>query len=301
MSLLARLFVVSVVMIWGFNFVVIRWGMEGIDPITMTTLRFLLTAVPLIFFIKKPNVNLSIVALYGILFGAGLWGVVNIAVSLGTPAGMSSLLLQSSVFFTLLAAIVVFKETLPLKNTLGIAMAFVGFIVILLYRQSSLPLLGGMLVLVAALFWTVCNVIVRQHKPENVVGFIVWSSLFVPIPVLLFSLAQSYFLNGNIDFAHIIQLPDMKGWVSILFQSYVTTLFGYGIWTWAIAKHGLSNVAPFSLLVPISGLFSGWVIYDETLSTSSIVGAVLIMLGLILLSIPSFKSPKVLGTKNNNA
>jgi len=71
-----------------------------------------------------------------------------------------------------------------------------------------------------------------------------------------------------------------------LFQSYVTTLFGYGVWTWAIGKHGLVNVAPFSLLVPTSGLIFGWLLYGETLSSISIVGSMLILAGLALLSIP---------------
>ncbi|MEI6896983.1 MAG: EamA family transporter [Psychromonas sp.] len=289
MSLIARLLVITVVITWGFNFVVIRWGMEGIDPFTMTTLRFLLTSLPLVFFIKKPNIKLSIVALHGTLFGAGLWGLVNIAVSIGTPAGLASLLLQASAFFTLLAAVYLFEESLSFNKKVGLTVAFSGFLIILFYRQISLPLFGGFLILVAAVFWTLCNIIIRKYKPENAVSFIVWSSLFVPIPVLLISLVQSYFTKGVIDIESIISFPTTNGWLSILFQSYVITLFGYGVWTWAITKHGLSNVAPYSLLVPVSGLLSGWFFYNETLSTTSLIGVALIMLGLCLLSFPNLK------------
>ena len=54
MNLKEHLLAIAVVLIWGFNFVVIRWGIEDVHPMTMTMLRFLLTAIPMVFFVKKP-------------------------------------------------------------------------------------------------------------------------------------------------------------------------------------------------------------------------------------------------------
>ena len=51
MKLKEHVLAMLVVLIWGFNFVVIRWGIEDLHPLTMTLLRFLLTAIPMIFFI----------------------------------------------------------------------------------------------------------------------------------------------------------------------------------------------------------------------------------------------------------
>lgn len=302
MSFTARMLVITVALIWGFNFVIIRWGIEDVDPMMMTVLRFIFTSVPLVFFIKRPTIKLSVLATYGICFGAGIWGLVNLSIALGMPSGMASLLLQSSAFFTILVALVLFKEKLPVAKSLGIGLAFVGFALVLIYRGSSVPIAGVFLVLLAAVFWTICNVIIKLHKPKNVVSFIVWSSLFVPLPILFFSFAQDYYMTGAADLEHLIQMPSAKAWVSILFQSYVTTLFGYGVWTWAIGKHGLANVAPFSLLVPVAGLFFGWLFYSETLSTIAIVGSALILLGLALLSavsIPFFGLLNTAGKKQS--
>lgn len=154
---------------------------------------------------------------------------------------------------TVLAAVFLFKESLRTKQTVGIIIALTGFIVICMFKSNALSYLGMGLMLLAAIFWTLCNIIIKVTKPKEVVSFTVWSSLFVPIPILLLSFIYAVFCG--IDFDTLVQMPTVKGWVSIGFQAIVATLFGYAIWTHLISKHGLAMVTPYSLLVPISGLF----------------------------------------------
>ena len=285
MTVLHKVLVICVALLWGINFVVIRWGIEEVDPYVMTALRFTFVAFPAVFFVPRPKVPLSVLALYGILFGGGVWGMVNIAVFLGTPAGSASLLLQLSAFLSVIAALVFFKETLSRSKSVGIICAFIGFAVIFAFRNESLPLIGIVIMFVAASSWTACNMIIKKAKPDNVLGFVIWSSLFVPIPVLLVPLFEAYSSSNVGGFVNLFAITSIKGWVSILFQSFLTTLVGYGIWTWAIMRHGLVNVAPYSLLVPVSGLFFGWLFYHEVMSAPEITGALLIFFGLILISV----------------
>ena len=285
MSVINKFLVILITLIWGFNFVVIKWGIESIDPLTMTTFRFFFTAIPLIFFIKKPAVPMFSVALYGVLFGIGLWGVVNMAITLGMTAGMASLLLQTSAFLSVIAGYVFFGESISHIKKLGILFAFVGFCILVLLHNQSIPKLSIFLMFIAAIFWTICNTIIKIKKPDNVISFIAWSSLFVPIPVILISLFYHYVYFGEVTWIYFIQIPDLKGWSSILFQSFITTLLGYGIWTMLINKHGLSSVAPYSLLVPIFGLFFGWLIYHEQLALNEILGSLLVIIGLVFLTI----------------
>lgn len=285
MSVIHKFLVILITLIWGFNFVVIKWGIESIDPITMTILRFFFTAIPLIFFIKKPAVPLFSVALYGVLFGIGLWGVVNMAITLGMTAGMASLLLQNSAFLSVITGFMFFGESISHIKKLGILFAFVGFCILVLSHDQSIPKLSLFLMFIAALFWTMCNTIIKIKKPDNVISFIAWSSLFVPIPVILISFIYHYVYFAEVSWINLMQIPDLKGWSSILFQSFITTLIGYGIWTMLINKNGLSSVAPYSLLVPLFGLFFGWLIYHEQLAPNEIIGALFVIIGLIFLSI----------------
>ncbi|WP_163576220.1 EamA family transporter [Halomonas faecis] len=291
MNFTSRLLVVLVALLWGFNFVVIRWGIEDIDPATMTALRFFFTAFPLIFFVKRPNVKLGVLALYGILFGAGVWGLVNLSVALGTPAGHASLLLQLSAFLTVIAGLLKYAEPFTLVKKVGIGIAFLGFATVVFNKGNAVSSFGVALVFLSAGFWTICNMIIKSYKPDNVVGFIVWSSLFVPIPfgaVMLLSQSGEG-TTTYIGYISGFSLPTMKGWASIFFQAFATTLLGYGIWSYSISRYGLSNVAPYSLLVPISGLFFGWLLYQEVLSSGEIVGSALVIIGLALLSVNNLK------------
>ena len=283
MNLKEHLLAIAVVLIWGFNFVVIRWGIEDVHPMTMTMLRFLLTAIPMVFFVKKPDVPIRYVFSYGVIFGAGVWGLANLAIFLGTPVGIASLLLKMSPFSTVLAAVVIFKETLGVKQRVGIVIALIGFLAICIFKSNNLSYLGIGLMLLSAILWTICNIIIKVTKPKDVVSFTVWSSLFVPIPIILIS--YIYALFSGVDFNTLVQIPSIKGWISIGFQAVVVTLLGYAVWTHLISKHGLATVTPYSLLIPISGLFFAWLFYGETLSKVELGGSILILIGLMLLMV----------------
>lgn len=280
MRLTDILLVVLVVIIWGLNFVVIKWGVEDVDPYIMTALRFLLTAMPVIFFVKKPNMKLSVLAFYGILFGGGLWGVVNYAISIGASSGLSSLILQASAFMSVIAGVMLFKEKITKNKIIGTALALMGFLLIIYNNYDlgqDIQLYGILLILFAALSWTVCNMIIKKYKPDNVVGFTSWSSLFVPIPILILA-----YIDNTGNFISRFTSIGMQGYSSIIFQAFITTLLGYSIWANAINKHGLLAVAPYSLIVPISGLFFAWLLYDETLTNLEILGSIIVFVGLMV-------------------
>lgn len=279
---LDKMILAAIALIWGFNFVVIRWGIEDLDPLIMTVLRFTIVALPAIFFFKKPNVPMVVIAIYGFLFGGALWGVVNLAVALGTPAGLASILLQFSAFFTVLVGAVFFKEPFPLNKKLGVGIALLGLSIIALSKGTTFPVIGLFLMLIAATSWTICNAMLKLFKPRDAVAFVVWSSLFVPVPILILSLGFNSLWGNEVEFATMFQWPSIKGWISILFQAILTTLLGYSVWTSQIKKNGLSNVAPYSLLVPVSGIFFGWLCYGEIYDLQVYIGVILVLSGIAI-------------------
>ena len=159
---------------------------------------------------------------------------------------------------------------------------------ILWESRNGSELLGVMLVLTAAIGWTVCNVIIRETKPNDIVSFIVWTSVFVPIPIVCARLTYQYMSTGMIVWGEIIQMSTVQGWLAILYQAYISSILGYKVWIYSISKVGLSNVVPYSLLIPVSGLFFGWLIYDEILTQIEIVNTLIILIGLSVLSASRF-------------
>ncbi|PNK59807.1 EamA family transporter [Psychrobacter sp. FDAARGOS_221] len=283
MTIKEQLLALAVVLVWGFNFVIIRWGLEDLHTMTFIMLRFLFTAIPMVFIIKKPDVPMRYVALYGLILGLGVWGLAYFAIAQGMPSGMSSLILQTSPFLTVLVALVFFKEHLTPRQIVGVMIAMLGLLVIFMFKSDNISLTGLLITLLASVFMTLSNVVIKITKPKNVVSFTVWASLFVPLPILIMSLIYAGMTDTPIY--TYLQLPSLKSWGVILFQSLVITVAGYSIFAMLITKHGLAITTPYTLLIPIAGLFFGWLIYDEVLSPVEIMGSVLILVGLVVLTV----------------
>ncbi len=268
-----------VTLLWGMNFTVIELGLEDLDPFILTFLRFTFCAFPLIFFIKRPTgVALFHIALYGVIFGVGLWWVVNFAMFNGLSAGLSSVFLQFSVFFTIFLSSLFLKEKVNKIHLLGMIISFSGLIMIIIFSGQTSTVKGIFFVIVAALSWAVCNMIIKIAKPANMISFIVWSSLFSAPAVLV----MSVFVEG---WTGILAIPDnlTAGSVfSVLFQAYITTIIGYMIWNNLVKKYPATEIAPLSLLVPISGVITSYVFLNERLSIQQLISVTVVILGIFV-------------------
>lgn len=262
--------------IWGLNFSVIKIGLQAVDPFILAGIRFLLCALPAVFFIKKPDTPWRFLLAYGLLFGVGLWGVVNLGIYAGVSAGIASLVLQFSAFFTILLGSVVFREAISKYQYAGIALALAGLFSIIPIRDGTVTLVGLGCVVLGALSWSVSNIIIKKAGTKDVLAFLVWASLFSPLPLF----AISYVIHGSAGYAMLSSHLDATTIFSILFQVYPTTLFGYWIWNSLLKKYPVSTVAPLSLLVPIFGMLGSSMIFHETLSALKLTAIVLIVLGL---------------------
>ena len=93
-----------VIIVWGLNFVVIKIGLHDMPPMLLGALRFMLAAFPAILFIRRPQIPLRWLLAYGLTISLGQFAFLFYAMSVGMPAGLASLVLQSQAFFTLLFA-----------------------------------------------------------------------------------------------------------------------------------------------------------------------------------------------------
>lgn len=271
---------VLVMAIWGLNFSVIKLGLESVDPFLLAACRFLLSAIPLVFFVRKPNVSMWITAIYGLLFGIGLWGIVTFAIQIGVSAGIASLVLQSSAFFTILLGAYWFGDRLYVTHWAGIGLATMGLVCLIALTPGTLSIAGLLLVLLGALSWSVSNILVKQYRPAPMFSFLVWSSLFSPVPLVCLTVLT----QGYRPFDDFVTQFDGLALFSIAFQVYITTVFGYWAWNGLISRYPLSHIAPLSLLVPIFGLLGSSAIFGETIGYGKVVSALLILLGLIVIT-----------------
>jgi O-acetylserine/cysteine efflux transporter len=231
----------------------------------------------MVFFLAPPKAPAWAVVLYGLLIGVGRFGVLFIAIRQGFPVGLSSLVIQAQVFFTILLAWAFLGESPSRVQIVGGAVGFVGMAVIGSERLAGASLGPFLLVILAAAFWGSGNVLAKSVGKVDMLAFTVWSSLAAPLPLV----ALSLMLEGTDGFAALAH-PGWKLIVSVLAISYGGTLFGYGLWTRLLAHHSAATVAPFALLVPIVGMIAAALLFGESLTAIELVGGALVMAGLAL-------------------
>jgi O-acetylserine/cysteine efflux transporter len=267
-----------VVAIWGFNFVIIKLSVEALPPILAAGLRFVAAALPAVFFIRPPRAPWWLVVGFGLSFGFALYGFLNLALAWGMSAGLSSLVLQTQAFFTMALAFVLLGERPSRFQIIGGVIAFVGIGVIAIERLAATALLPLGMTLMAALSWGLANVLTRKAGRVNALAFTVWGSLAAPLPLIGLSLLVE---GPQVVLAALAGF----GWQEaglIAFLAYPATLLGGGIWSWLLGRHPASTVAPFTLLVPITGLLSGYLVLGETITPIEIGGAALVIAGLVV-------------------
>jgi len=269
---------VALMALWGMNFSVIKLGVNNIDPLVLTALRFTFAVIPLVFFIKRPDVPWRYLIAYGLSFGIGVWGMTTLSIDAGLSSGMASLLLDMSVVSGLFVGWYFLNEKITGNKLVGALLALIGLILILQLEEGSITAKGVVFVLVASIFWSVNGLIVKKANTKSIFAFNVWAMLFAPIPLLLLAVAS----HGVETITSLPQTINQWAIISALFQAYPTTLLGYWFWNKMIMKYSISSVAPMTLLVPVFGMFAGAVFYDEVVELTHVVAAALILLGLLI-------------------
>jgi O-acetylserine/cysteine efflux transporter len=267
-----------VIIVWGLNFVVIKIGLHDMPPMLLGALRFMLAAFPAMLFIKRPQIPLRWLLLYGLTISLGQFAFLFYAMSVGMPAGMASLVLQSQAFFTLLLAALFLGERLRMANLFGLLVAAAGLLLIGLQGDRLMTLAGFGLTIGAASMWALGNIVTRKLGKVNLVGLVVWGSLVPPLPFL----ALSWLLEGPEAIEAALRGINLESILVLIYLAFGATILGYGLWSRLLSRYPASQVAPFSLLVPVVGLTSSALLLDEQLGPLQVLGALLVMLGLLI-------------------
>jgi O-acetylserine/cysteine efflux transporter len=266
------------VFLWGFNFVAIKIGVADMPPLFLTGVRYLFAAVPLVFFLQKPNVPWRHMIVYGMAMGFVQFGLLYPAIKLGLPAGLASLVMQSQAFFTLALAVVFLGERPLPSQIVGAIVAFGGLAVIGVERMTAAALIPLLMGVGSAIAWACGNIVNRRIGQVNAVSFIAWTSLVPVLPLVLLSLVvegPDAIVEGLLN-----ATPTMA--LVVIYMAYGATIVGAGIWSYLLLRYPAGTVAPFSLLVPIVGFVSAYLAFAEHITVFEVVGAALVIIGLML-------------------
>ncbi|MGW9437032.1 EamA family transporter [Streptomyces sp. NPDC055607] len=290
----AHLFLaVLVAVAWGANFTVVKIGLDHFPPLFFSALRFLAAALPAIFFVGAPKVAWKWIIAVGMVLGFAKFGMLFVALDMGMPAGVASLVIQIQAVFTAVIAFAALGERPTLLGGTGMVVALAGISVAAMDEGTTGPFLAFALCVAAAGCWGISNVLTRKAAPDDTLNFMVWVSAVPVLPLLAMSL---WWEGPSRDMAALHAL-DWKGAGTILYVAWITTVAGYGVWGWLLRHHPASRVAPFSLLVPVVGMSTASLFLGEPMTTLRWWAAALLIGGVALTSL----TPRPRGSEQGRA
>lgn len=263
------------VTIWGFNFVVIRWGLDRVSPYTLNLLRFILASVPALLFVRPPRAPWRLIVGYGVFAFAVQFSLLFGGMAAGMPTGLASLVIQVQAFFTIGLVTLTTHERARPGQLLGAVVAAAGIALVAMHLPPS-TWLGFVLTIGAAASWATANVIVKRIPGERPLAVVVWASAVGALAMLPVALVA----DGPAYVVATVRAMPATAWLGVAFQAWPTTLLAFGIWAWLLRRHPAALVAPFTLLVPIVGMASAVLLLGEAVTWWKLAGAALVLGGL---------------------
>ncbi len=287
------LLAVGVAVVWGINFLAIHASLEQFPPLFLVALRFGVMAIPTLLFVPRPKVRLRWLIGYGLGFGTLQFIGLYLGMAAGFPAGLASLVLQSSAPFTVLLGALLLRERVSGRAALGVAIAVMGLVLVGVTRATGGSWWPFLLVVLGGLGWSLGNLAARQAAAPNPLHLTMWMSVVPPLPMLALSLAFEGPDRIASSLATSLTAAAVPAWIGLGYTVLIGTVLGSGVWVWLMSRHPAGRVAPFSMLVPVSGLTTAWLVLGETPLPLELLGGALVIGGVLWASLRKAPAPEL--------
>jgi drug/metabolite transporter (DMT)-like permease len=281
---------------WSTVFVLGRYlcNVLKIHPILVAFLRFFLAGFLSILYIiiKGKAKSLSVliekpftIILLGFTGIFGMGSAVFLALSYSTAIDVSIIMNSNPIFIIPLAVII--GERLTVRKFIGVVIGLLGCVLVIngdltgFQLLKSENLMGNLIAVGASLCWALYTVIGKNLVRER--GGLVITSLNMiigSIPLFLLVVALGEFT-----------LPPLRASLGIAYLAIFPTALGFVFWYQALEELDASRLGPLQYLVPIGTAVIAFFYLDESIQLASIVGMILVFLGIYLSTISPKKVP----------
>lgn len=265
------------VLIWGLNFIAIYTGLKGFPPFLLCALRFGFSAFPWVFIFSRPKAPLKYIIAYGVFTFALQFGFLFSGIHLGLSPGLSSLIIQVQVFFSMGLATVFFQDRPGAWKIYGSLISFIGIGIVAAHVNGKTSFLGLLLVLLAALSWAIGNMFIKKVDAQSSLSLVVWGNL----AAFPFMAALSLIAEGPDLILTSLQNVSWLTIGAIVYIVYLSSHIGYGAWGFLLNSYPTAVVVPFTLLVPVIGFLGSILFLGEELTSWKILASFFVMAGLV--------------------
>lgn len=286
-----------VVVIWAFNFSIVKVALPQIPPLAFTSLRFAFACLPLMLVLKWREGSYafppgSFWALVGLgVIGNTIYQLLFISGLAITTAANSALLLASTPVIVAISGALLGIERLTRPIITGIVCAFIGITLVVAARGATLSLQtlkGDLLVGAGVVCWTI-----------YIHGVRVFSSKSDISPLRMTALTTLTGTPGLV-LAGIPEMLELSwasvsfiDWMALLYSSIFAVVIAYLIWNASVQNVGGSRTAVYACVTPLIAALVAWPMLGEQPVPLQAVGALLIIGGVLLTRRPSTKEQKL--------
>jgi len=270
---------VLVAVIWGLAFVASRIALDEFSPELMTTLRFAIAALPCLF-LRKPEISWTLLVAISFTLFLGQFLAQAFAIAHGVPVGLSSVIVQSQALFTIGFAAAVFGERPTRMQTVGIAIAAAGLLMICGTVGYDFSVGAFAVVMICPISFAIGNLLLRQAQDARMFDLFAWLCLAAAVPLLALTLVT----NGPQPTWHALSHMSPTGLICMLCLGGISTSIAYWLWGRLLRDYPAAQVVPFALLVPFVGSAASSMVFGETFGPlrlagmATVVGGIAIML-----------------------
>ncbi|WP_164668002.1 DMT family transporter [Virgibacillus doumboii] len=275
--------ILLITIIWGYAWVFMKASLEFMGPFTFSAFRFGTGAATLLLVVwllkagKPPREMWKHLIVVGILQTSIVFLLVMYGMQF-VNAGKSSVLLYSMPLWSSIFAVKLLGERISAGKVIGLAVGMLGLVTILGWDifmvQDPAVIFGELLIVIAAVSWAGANVYYRL-KLQGV------TQLQVSAYQMLFGTIGIFIATMFAEWGDPVKLTG-ESIFYILFTGVLASALCFTVWFVILSIIDMVSATLSTLLVPVFGLFFGWWILDETLTSGVIAGSALIILGIIV-------------------
>ena len=263
----------------GFGFVIAKPAMESFPPILLNGLRWSLSGLVMFYFFPFPKKfikQMLIISFVGctVQYSLSFYGLKIL------DGASATLFVQAEIPFGILIAFLILGERPPLKNIIGLIIAFAGIFILSGNPNLEGKMIGVIFILSGAFLWSLAQVIAKDVS-EKIGGLALTAYLGVfAVPQAILA---SYFIEGS-PYNYIINATT-EAWMILLYLGLIMNGVGYSCWYLVLSRHPVNNVMSVLLLFPVTGLLTAIFVLKENPNTYAYIGGAIIIAGVSIILI----------------
>jgi O-acetylserine/cysteine efflux transporter len=257
---------------WGLGFTLAKIGMEQFPALLIMTIRFGIAGLILVWFTKPPWGHMREIFVVALIGSTIQYGLTYNGLK-GIDASTAAILVQLEGPILAIMGAFLLKEKLGITRALGMGLAFIGVLIIAGEPRLDGHLDSVILLIAGSAVWAVAQIMISRLKDLSGITILAWVAIMATPQMFVASLLIEDGQWLAITTASFID------WSIILYLALIMTVLGYSVWYHLLSSVDVSKVSPFLMLLPITSIIAGIVLLDEKLTSSMILGGLLIMSG----------------------